>query len=573
MSAFHRTALLAALALTPVAMAQGNKQYRLDIAWNRLYDDREVVALAQRIQQTWPEFVQLTELGKSSEGRSIWLMVLNNPATGDHRDKPAFYTDANIHGNEVQGTEANLYLAWYLLEHHGKVDRLTALLDRVAFYIIPSVNPDGRAHWFDAANTSSSSRSGKMPIDSDRDGLFDEDPSDDLDGDGHITSMRKRVPLGEGTHREMPDHPGVLERVSGDVQGDWLFLGSEGIDNDGDGRVNEDGPGGYDLNRNWPAGWAPGYVQFGAGDYPLSQPESRCIGEFVVDHPNIAGVQALHNAGGMILRGPGYAGYGDYPRADVAVYDALGEQGEFMLPFYRYMVIHKDLYTVYGGFVTWTYEDLGIFSFTNEMWSRNRMMQSDERLPSEDRRRWDDRLTFGESYVEWHSFEHPLYGDIEIGGSAKMTGRVPPTWLMEEELHRNAAFMLYHAEEMPDPVLQEITVHAAPGGLHYVDAVVRNDRAIPTRSRLAADKKIGLPDRLQISGDDLRVIAGGTATDRFRPEVIDLQEARPAMLLGENGVPSRGAWKVRWIVEGSGEIVVRYTAEKGRDQDRTATLP
>jgi len=243
-----------------------------------------------------------------------------------------------------------------------------------------------------------------------------------------------------------------------------------------------------------------------------------------------------------------------------------------MLPFYRYMVIHRDLYTVYGGFVTWTYEGLGIFSFTNEMWSSQRMMQGDEQLSAEERRRWEDRLTFGENYVPWKPYQHPLYGDIEIGGSVQLSGRVPPTWLMEEELHRNAAFMLYHAQQMPEPVLEELQVRPAPGGLYYVDAVVRNERAIPTRSALAAEKKIGVPDRLQIAGDGLQVIAGGKPTDRFRLEVIDLQENHPEVLRAEAGVAGRGEWKVRWIVAGSGPFEVRYAAEKGADQARAGVL-
>jgi len=37
-----------------------------------------------------------------------------------------------------------------------------------------------------------------------------------------------------------------------------LSIGSEGIDNDGDGRYNEDGVGGYDYNRDWPSYWQPG---------------------------------------------------------------------------------------------------------------------------------------------------------------------------------------------------------------------------------------------------------------------------------------------------------------------------
>ena len=32
-------------------------------------------------------------------------------------------------------------------------------------------------------------------------------------------------------------------------------------------------------------------------------------------------MQSFHNAGGMILRGPGAENYGNYPRADVTVYD------------------------------------------------------------------------------------------------------------------------------------------------------------------------------------------------------------------------------------------------------------
>ena len=43
------------------------------------------------------------------------------------------------------------------------------------------------------ANTASSQRAPRKPFDDDHDGEFDEDPYDDLDGDGHITWMRKKV--------------------------------------------------------------------------------------------------------------------------------------------------------------------------------------------------------------------------------------------------------------------------------------------------------------------------------------------------------------------------------------------
>jgi Zinc carboxypeptidase len=549
-------------AIAAGAVPQGNRDYRLDLHWNRLHDYDELVRIVQQIKTTWPDLVAVHSIGKSSEGRDLWMLVINNSATGSDRDKPAFYCEANIHGNEVQGGECVLYVAWYLLEHQD-VPRLRELLDRAAFYLVPTINPDGRAHWFKDPNNSSSSRSGAMPVDNDHDGLKDEDPPDDLDGDGSITMMRKRVPLGEGDYREMPDHPGIMERVSGDQKGDFVMLGWEGIDNDGDGRINEDGVGGYDLNRNWPAGWNPDYIQFGAGDYPLSQPETRAVADFLLDHPNVAGVQDFHNAGGMILRGPGVEAYGEYPRDDVEVYDELGKDGEFMLPFYRYMVIWKDLYSVSGGSVNWTYEGLGIFSFTNEMMTSARLMQDKTKgLDRVQQKQWDDLLTFGEDYVPWHEVDHPFYGKIEVGGPKKMTGRVPPPWLLEEELHRNAAFVLHHAEEMPEVALTELSVTPAPGGLHYVDVTLRNPRQIPTRSALAAKERIGIPDRLAFVSESVKVIAGGRPEDRFRPEAIALQEHEPAIQRLESGVPGKGTRKVRWIVAGTGAFTLRYSAEK-----------
>ncbi len=119
------------------------------------------------------------------------------------------WIDGNVHGNEVQGGEAVLYTAWYLLENYALLPDAAALVDDCTFYLLPSQNPDGRAHWFEEANTAHSSRTGYQPHDDDRDGRFDEDPADDLDGDGQITQMRKYVP-GQGNFRLDPDDPRLM---------------------------------------------------------------------------------------------------------------------------------------------------------------------------------------------------------------------------------------------------------------------------------------------------------------------------------------------------------------------------
>ena len=551
----------------------------VEIAWNRFYDVPEIYALLDKLEAANPKFVKHETIGLSTEKRELRVYTITNPDTGKDTEKPAMWIDGNVHGNEVQGAEAAVYAAWYLLENYGSNPEITPLVDGSTFYVLPMQNPDGRAHWIEDANTPNSSRTGREPVDDDQDGRFDEDGPDDLDGDGQITQMRKYVP-GHGTHRLNADDPRIMEPVPPNdkgIRGDWILLGEEGIDNDGDGKVNEDGPGGYDLNRAWPSSWEPEYVQGGAGPYPLHWPEPLCIARFVLAHPNIAAVQSFHNSGGMILRGPGAESYGEYPAADVTVYDELGKDGEKMLPFYRYMVIWKDLYTVFGGFVNWTYEGLGIISFTNELWSGEEYFPDKSKNPDpgrnffgtntqEQRHFFDDKLLMGAGFVPWHPFDHPLYGKIEIGGFKKDTGRVPPTFLIEGMIHRNALFCLRHAKEMPLVSIEEPTVTDLGDGIQAVDVVFRDPHLIPTRTARASETKSGEPDVYTIAGRGIEVIAGGFRTDRFRPEKMVLAEREPARLVREAGIPGRGEVRVRWIVRGKGqEATVGWAGEKAKD--------
>lgn len=118
------------------------------------------------------------------------------------------------------------------------------------------------------------------PKDDDRDGLLDEDPEEDLDGDGVIYQIRKsRYQIRKRKSRlySRPPRPvgAAMKRVL-EGKGDWLVY-TEGIDNDGDGKYNEDGIGGLDNHRNYPENWRPdqggdltgrGYTQ-GGGRVPL----------------------------------------------------------------------------------------------------------------------------------------------------------------------------------------------------------------------------------------------------------------------------------------------------------------
>jgi len=588
----HRAGLLGLsllLAIVPARHADAADPLypkpKVPLAFNRLYDYPELEAALKALVAGHPDLLTLSSQGKSVEGREIWCVTINNPKTGKDRDKPAMYVDGNIHGNEVQAAEACLYTIWYLAENYGRIEDLTKLVDERAFYVVPTVNPDGRAWWFTGPNTTNSSRSGKSPRDDDRDGLLDEDGYDDLDGDGQITQMRKKDP--NGRFKVSPDDPRLLIPAKPGEKGDYANLGPEGIDNDGDGLVNEDPPGGYDMNRNWPADWQPDHIQGGAGDFPLSWPETRATADFFLEHPNIAGVQAFHNAAGMILRGPGHPSrQANYPPGDDRVAEEIGRVGAKMLPFYRNFVIHRDLYSVHGGFIGWTYEHLGIFSFTNELWNAEQLLgpapaPSGEGIAraigqerQEDQLFAVDKLLFGATYKPWKPAKHPLYGDIEIGGFVKQSQRVPPTFMIEELCHRNAAFVLYHADQMPRLEFDEIKVEpvAGAGDLSTVTATVRNTRAIPSVAEQAAAHDIGLPDVLGLEGPGLAVAAGGPLLDQYTGEIA-AAERDPAHLKLNAGVPGLGTVRVRWFVRGKGTATLKHASRKGGTITKVVPIP
>lgn len=567
------------------AEAQEPFPRRVDLAFNRFYDYAALTDALHRLAETYPDLMQLTSIGKSVEGRELWMVTINNPKTGSDRDKPAMYIDGNVHGNEVQASEVCLYTIWYLTHSYGHVDKLTRLIDRNAFYILPSVNPDGRDHWFHAPNTPNSSRSGKAPVDEDHDGLLDEDDDDDLDGDGSITSMWKADP--DGRWRRSQRDPRIFEPVARDEKGEYTNLGSEGIDNDADGQINEDGVGGYDMNRNWPCDWQPEYIQYGAGEYPFSYPETAAIGAFILDHPNIAAVQSYHNAGGMILRGPGMR-YREpyYPPQDLEVYDEIGRTGERILPFYRYLVVWKDLYEVHGGFVTWTSENLGIFSFTNELWTNEQYYAGKEGdwARRDARMKFGDLLEFGTNFTDYRPFVHPTFGEILVGGWKKYAFRVPPTFMLEELCHRNFAFTMYHAEQMPRLSIPRYEVVELTGGVWRVTAQVTNEGAIPTISAVAAQRRIGARDRARLTpaadgatGPDApRVLASGTV-GAWTDVAMRLMEKQPDTIWVESGIAGRGYSLFRWIVAGQGSVRIEYTSQKGgrvhRDIPLTPNLP
>ncbi|MDZ4805964.1 MAG: M14 family zinc carboxypeptidase, partial [Candidatus Eisenbacteria bacterium] len=218
----------------------------------------------------------IVEYGHSPDGRPLLALQVSR-GSGDPNMRPALLIIGGVEPERL----ATVELALAIAGRAGAVpDSGSDPLATSVLYVIADPAPDGRARvlaggggWIGA------------PVDDDADGRLDEDGPEDLDGDGLVRWMR--VWRNGGAYR--PDTADVRASIKADAaagQPGQFDLVREGKDNDSDDRIGEDDPGGVRLDANFPHGW----VLFGpgAGLFPMSQPESKALADFVLARPNIA---------------------------------------------------------------------------------------------------------------------------------------------------------------------------------------------------------------------------------------------------------------------------------------------
>jgi hypothetical protein len=572
------TVALMALAVT-LLQAQ---EIKVPLRFDFYYSYEQVTEALKALNKAYPELTTLDQVGRSEEGRIIWALTINNPKTGKPLEKPGVYADGNIHGNEIQATEVCLYLANRLLTNYGKIKDITEVVDRNAYYIIPVVNVDGRAHFFEDANTPSSNRGLRIPVDDDHDGLFDEDGPEDLDGDGTIATMRIRDTLGR--LRTDPEDRRLMIAVKPGEKGEWTRLGQEGIDNDGDGEVNEDGEGYVDGNRDWGFNWQPPYVQSGAGKYPFEGTGTRAIAEWILARPNIIMVFAFHNNGGMYLRGPSFKAAGELPQGDISVYNYLGENIEKIVPGYEYLISWKDLYSTYGDFTDFTDNLVGSYSFVGELYQtetetfdgtykrkeeQGRMRYGEASEGERQRLEFNDNVTQGELFKEWKPYKHPLYGDIEIGGWVKMSTRLPHPFMLQDLVHRNASAVIFAAQNTPKITMDVFEVKKIEGDLWSIRVRLVNEGVMPTVTFQTVKNKLYPLDMLTVSGKNATVVSGGKLTDPWFGKV-DYKEYKPEVQLCQ--VPGFGKIEYQFLVTGKGNVDIKFASRKAGTVTKTVAL-
>ena len=547
------------------------------IAFDRFYCYAELTELLHAYAREHPALVAIESIGRSHEGRDIWVLTVTNAATGPASEKPAFWVDGNIHSSEVAASAAALYFLHVLVGQHEHDNDVTRALDTRAFYICPRINPDG-AEWA-LADRPKWVRSSTRPY------PFDEEEAEglvveDVDGDGRILQMR--IEESNGLWKAHPDAPQLMVRRDPvETGGTYYRILPEG---------RYDGFDGYtlkikrprhrlDLNRNFPGSWRQEFEQAGAGPYPASEPEIRSVVDFIVRHPNVTAGTSFHTWSGVLLRPFEHQSDDEMDAEDLWFYQAAGRKGTEITGYPAISVYHEFRYhpkSVIGGTFDWIYEHLGVFSWVVEIWSpmreagitdykfidwfRDHPIEDDLKLY-----RWNEAKLGGAAHRDWKPFAHPQLGNLEIGGWDRFHAfGNPPLALLEREIERFPRWLLWQALCSPQLELVSATATALGDGTWKVTLVLQNTGWLPTYvSKRALVRKTvrGVIVDIELP-DGARLASGKAHDDAGQLEGKAYKHTGVSFWPDYNVTDDRA--KVEWIVHGTLGATVRITASHER---------
>lgn len=485
----------------------------LNPSWNKLHTSKEANDLLNAWSKAFPGLTKVYSVGQTLKGSPLMMLEITNKQTGAAEDKPAYYYDGNIHAGELTGAEVALHFAWYLLTSYEKNPRVHRLLDTRTIYIRPKFNPDGADI---ALTTPFSLRSTPRPYDEDLDGLLDEDPGNDLDKDGVIADMRVKNPSGQWKISSK-DTRLMVKREANETEGTFYDVYDEGIDDDKDGKYNEDGAGGIDMNRNFPREWGMEFEQNGAGPYPLSEPETKATIEFLHTHRNITGIFHGHTAAGYLFRLPSTSSWDNFGMEDQQLILELSDKyatttGQKVVPSYSNPRLHR-----HGTLISWAYWDYGVVGFVPEFWGAFPAdANKDGKVTDEELLQWNDEKLEGKYFIKWQPYNHPQLGAVEIGGwNTRYIRQNPPPAFIKGEIEMYVPWMLWLAETSPRVVIRDSQLTPLDKGKLFRLAIsVENEGHLPTNiTKRAVEAQFAAPVRASINLFDAELVTGSPRTD------------------------------------------------------------
>ncbi len=528
-----------------------------------------------------PGLVRVVPLGRSRQGRDVWMVEVGHEAIKGPAPRPAILIVANAEADHVVGSHVALGLVERLAEADGKDPAVTRFLEGRTVYVVPRLNPDGAERLL-KGKPATEFRANLAPIDRDRDGKANEDGPDDIDGDGLALAMRVKDPA-KATLIADPKEPRLLRKADPAAgEAPVYYEQTEGVDDDGDGLINEDPAGGVNLNRNWPQDWSE--FQPEAGTSPASEPEVNALIRFAFAHPEVVAVWSF-GLNDNLRAAPAGTNAADTPylaeltrlfnasappsaapKADAAK-DKEKEKDEPKpepakeadAPKSKAQAKTKGQGgrgpgggggspppapsptppspglegTTDGALGEWAYQQYGVVGLASRLWPRPEAPAGSPPLASDGDARWlewNDKVVGGSAFVAFREADHPTLGKVLVGGWKPGVRLNPPAPAIGPITDRHFAFLKDLLGRMPALAIRDAKAEAKGGGLFEIKAIVENPGYLPT------------------------ALAQGVLTRKAPPVLVKLDAAGAKLLSGRalNRVDtltgSGGHREYRWLV-------------------------
>ncbi|SJZ51385.1 M14 family metallopeptidase [Sediminibacterium ginsengisoli] len=491
--------------------------------------------------KAYPQLATLKSLTKTNGGKDIWLLTIG---TGKTEAKPAIAVIGGVEGSHLLGTEMAIGFAENLLKG-SNTDSIRNLLARTTYYVFPNMSPDAMEQYFGKLRYE---RNGNTTeTDDDRDGRLNEDGFDDLDGNGKITMMRVTSPVGD--YKLHPDDARVLIKADAakGEKGTYLLL-TEGIDNDKDGKQDEDGEGGIAFNRNLT--YRHNTFAPGAGDFPASEKETRALLDFLFDAFNVYAVVSFgsnNNLSAAIPYNPGAAQQrivAGYLEPDARVNGVISD-------LYNKVTGTKDAPKTNAGggdLMSWGYFHYGRYSYSTPGWwvpkAKADTAKKEKPFTVEDPAanylRWAAQQGITNTFTDWKTVQHPDYPgqQVEVGGLDPYVLINPPFKMTGEIVKKHTEFLVKLAGKQPELEVLNLKTEKLANGLARVSFSLVNKGGMSTHTKLGERSYFLKKVKIDVKTGDKQEVVGGRKTTLL-----------PALDAGTQQ-------QFNWVIKGSGKLTI-----------------
>ncbi|WP_192820879.1 M14 family metallopeptidase [Rufibacter sp. LB8] len=519
----------------------------------------ELTTRLQHLAAQYSKHASLTTIGKTATGKEVWLLTLGRE---NATNKPALVIAAGVEPKNLAAIEMSLMMAERLLQSAQVQDSVLKLLQTKTIYILPNLNPDATEQYHEKLRWERTGNA--QPADEDRDGRIFEDPFEDLNNDGLITQMRIQDSTGLYIPSAVDPRVMVLADPSKGEKGVYRVL-SEGIDNDKDGRWNEDPEGGVHFNKNFSYDF-PNF-QEGAGEHPMSERETKAFADFLFESRNVYAVFVLGAANTLTIPWESTA-----TNAQKGVTTGLLEKDKrvnhLVSELYKKSVSAQGAASTKpgpGDVIQWAYFHYGRYSFgTPAWWHPPVALSSDSATASaalseyEDVNflRWAEHEDVPGVFIPWQKIKHPDFPGqtVEIGGLVPYVKFTPPKHLLAPFAQKHLQFFTAFAMAMPSLKITSLTTQVAGKGMTRVIAEVENTGNLPTHSEMGERSSWVQKVKITLQLEDDQKLTEGTRIKVY-----------PAL-------PAGGKVQVSWLVSGTGFVTVEAHSPMAGTQTKEILL-